>query len=138
MDPIVFAKEAARMLDCADGRTLSRRCAERGVPVFSFERSKSRFVVRALLEAARWGKVVQYLQVRYNDRWVEAFEACLNNDVVRIVELESSPTGIDGSKHRDRTTGAREQAWLTKTYQDLQSKRWSNRSTSPKRNNSNV
>jgi len=132
-DHIIYAREAMRRLDCSDLRTLKKWCFENSIPLLYLRGKKRPYLLRSHFETAFNACIATQVRCAYPDKWHEVLQSHADFSQ-RLAQAEAEFI----QSPRKQVKGRIERQWLTKTLEDLQSKRWSNRSTSPRQNNSNA
>jgi len=84
----ISIQEAAGLLKVKDTRSVGKFCKVNGVPIFSEESSKKKYIIRTQFEYARLKKFIQYLKMKYKEEWLDAFKAYMSMNIINVAGIE--------------------------------------------------
>jgi len=114
MEALINIWEAARLLGFKDLRSIRKWCHRRSVAILHEVGSNGQYLIRVQFNYARLKPLIPVLQALFKDRWPDALQACIDNNIVRMIELEERfKTNLVFGKKQHRAIGQHEQKFLS-------------------------
>lgn len=84
----ITINEAAKMLNYKKVHSAEKWCTENNVIIMAVKGRRKKHIVQLQFEYARLRTFIQYLKQKYPEKWLEAFQAFIEFDIICIVKLE--------------------------------------------------
>ena|ERR1022692_1731609 len=115
MNATLTLKEAAELLHYKDTRSVEKWCWKRGVEIFLEEGSRKKYLISMQFEFARLKKFIEYLKVKFKEKWLDAFQIYMSMNITKVVEIEEgiiSETPVNTISYKPQ--GKQEKNFLVK------------------------
>jgi hypothetical protein len=112
---IITLKEAATILKYVDIRSVVVWCNRNKVKIFLDDGAKRKYLNRLQFERARLKNFVQYLKSEYKEKWLDAFKAHMNLNLLGVIEMEENfKLNLKNKTEEYKPAGYNENLFLTR------------------------
>lgn len=89
MIPTISIQEATEYLGFKDHRSTVKYCEKHDINIFSTN-GRKKYLIRSQFEYTRAKQLIQYLKIKYKDRWMEAFKAFSSENILNVLQIEET------------------------------------------------